>query len=79
MRATPEEAVHALLALLPPRPTALFEGGNFFGFYGGPEHRTVGAHRAWCYDASEWCYPSVPCVACDPPLGNEELRRVMGL
>jgi hypothetical protein len=21
------------------------------------EHRTVGAHRAWCYDCSEWCYP----------------------
>jgi hypothetical protein len=22
------------------------------------EHRTVGAHRAWCYDCQEWCYPS---------------------
>lgn len=21
------------------------------------EHRTAGAHRAWCYDCSEWCYP----------------------
>jgi hypothetical protein len=21
------------------------------------EHRTVGDHRAWCFDCSEWCYP----------------------
>lgn len=21
------------------------------------EHRTVGAHRAWCHSCGEWCYP----------------------
>lgn len=29
------------------------------------EHRTVGEHRAWCYDCSEWCYPSSPCARCE--------------
>ncbi len=29
------------------------------------EHRTVGPHRAWCFDCSEWCYPSTPCVRCE--------------
>lgn len=31
------------------------------------EHRTVGPHRAWCYDCEEWCYPSWPCVRCQLP------------
>ena len=22
------------------------------------EHRTVGPHRAWCFDCNEWCYPA---------------------
>jgi hypothetical protein len=21
------------------------------------EHRTVGPHRAWCFECTEWCYP----------------------
>jgi len=29
------------------------------------EHRTVGPHRAWCYDCGEWCYPNSPCVRCE--------------
>lgn len=31
------------------------------------EHRTVGAHRAWCHDDGEWCYPSIPCRGCELP------------
>lgn len=31
------------------------------------EHRTVGPHRAWCFDCQEWCYPSEPCVRCMNP------------
>ena len=29
------------------------------------EHRTLGVHRAWCFDCSEYCYPSTPCVRCE--------------
>jgi hypothetical protein len=29
------------------------------------EHRTVGSHRAWCFDCSEWCYPRIPCRGCE--------------
>lgn len=29
------------------------------------EHRTVGPHRAWCFDCVEWCYPQAPCVRCE--------------
>lgn len=38
----------------------LFEGhaGRSCG-----EHRTTGG-RAWCYDDSEWCYPTSPCGGC---------------
>ena len=42
---------------------------NFEG-HGGREcgeHRTVGSHRAWCYDCSEWCYPEIPCRGCKIP------------
>jgi hypothetical protein len=31
------------------------------------EHRTVGPHRAWCYDCGEWCYPDAPCARCEVP------------
>jgi len=27
------------------------------------DHRTTGG-RAWCFDCSEWCYPTMPCVGC---------------
>jgi hypothetical protein len=34
------------------------------------EHRTVGAHRAWCYDCSEWCYAGGEdaCRGCSAPV-----------
>ena len=31
------------------------------------EHRTVGSHRAWCHDCTEWCYPEIPCRGCKIP------------
>lgn len=67
----------AIKALLPDRPTPRLDGDHFLGFEGGPEHRTVGPHRAWCYDASEWCSPEAPCVACDRPVDNEDLRNIL--
>lgn len=35
------------------------------------EHRTVGPHRAWCFDCHEWCYPatSLGCIRCRHPEG----------
>ena len=49
------------------------EHGCFVGHPGRDcgEHRTTG-DRAWCFDCSEWCYPSMPCVRCEAPV----LRRV---
>jgi hypothetical protein len=49
------------------------DAGNFLGFGGREcdEHRTVGSHRAWCYDCGEWCYPDGPCVRCASPTGLE--------
>jgi hypothetical protein len=34
------------------------------------EHRTVGPHRAWCHDCSEWCYPDgeMACKGCRIPV-----------
>lgn len=29
------------------------------------DHRTVGSYRAWCFDDTEWCYPSTPCRGCE--------------
>lgn len=34
------------------------------------EHRTVGPHRAWCFDHREWCYPDEPCAGCVAPTPN---------
>ena len=28
------------------------------------EHRTLGSHRAWCFDCHEYCYPRIA-AACD--------------
>lgn len=41
--------------------------GHFYGFEPREcgEHRTVGSHRAWCFDCSEWCYPRIPCKGCE--------------
>lgn len=38
---------------------------NWEGAGGRSEHRTVGSHRAWCYDCREWCYPDELCKCCD--------------
>lgn len=32
------------------------------------EHRTVGSHRAWCFNDTEWCYPHAPCRGCELPV-----------
>jgi len=37
------------------------------------EHRTVGAHRAWCYQDTEWCYPSSPCRGCELPTLRQQI------
>ena len=37
---------------------------------GGNEHRTVGPHRAWCYDDHEWCYPDDWCDCCHRAHGH---------
>jgi hypothetical protein len=47
------------------------------------EHRTVGPHRAWCYDCSEWCYPGPineagACNGCRVPYLETELTRTEG-
>lgn len=48
------------------------EQPNFEGHEGREcgEHRTVGPHRAWCYDCSEWCYPGNvgECRGCRLPM-----------
>lgn len=46
------------------------------------EHRTVGPHRAWCFDCHEWCYPAWwwGCAGCRIPSRVEviaELHRAM--
>jgi hypothetical protein len=44
------------------------------------EHRTVGPHRAWCFDDAEWCYPDSPCRGCELPMlraENDRLRKGM--
>lgn len=42
------------------------------------EHRTVGTHRAWCYQCQEWCYPStsegLPCRGCELPMLRARIR-----
>lgn len=40
------------------------------------EHRTVGPHRAWCFDCGEWCYPSSPCIRCEAPKLRKEAPAV---
>jgi len=42
------------------------------------EHRTVGAHRAWCFDDSEWCYShdqDAGCKGCRIPFLEAALAR----
>lgn len=69
--------IKALLVNLVPKYDAS-NGNSFEGFENGPEHRTVGTHRAWCYEASEWCSPDAACSACDP-IDAFDIRQVLGL
>lgn len=51
-------------------PEPIFDDeGRFHGHEprGCRDHRTVGPHRAWCHDCTEWCYPSAPCIRCSFP------------
>jgi hypothetical protein len=34
------------------------------------EHRTLGSHRAWCFDCHEYCYPRIAaaCNGCRNPV-----------
>lgn len=43
------------------------------------EHRTVGAHRAWCHDDGEWCYPAIPCRGCELPKLRALLKEALGI
>lgn len=40
------------------------------------EHRTVGSHRAWCYDCHEWCYPLAPCKGCELSILRAKIERL---
>jgi len=43
------------------------------------EHRTVGSHRAWCFDCSEWCYsrtPEMHCRGCELPGLRQRLEAL---
>jgi hypothetical protein len=53
---------------------------NFEGHKGSEcgEHRTVGAHRAWCHACHEWCYPDGPCKGCELPQLRAEIERLRG-
>lgn len=44
------------------------------------EHRTVGPHRAWCYDCSMWCYPhlEMACHRCRIPMLEAALDDLWG-
>lgn len=41
------------------------------------EHRPTGlGGRAWCFDCSEWCYPSEPCARCELPQLRATVERL---
>lgn len=51
-------------------PTPVHDAeGRFYGWEPREcgEHRTVGDHRAWCFNCSEWCYPhiDIACKGCE--------------
>jgi hypothetical protein len=58
--------------------TAVFEiDGAYVGYQPREcgEHRTVGSHRAWCFDCSEWCYPNheMACKGCRVAILEQQL------
>lgn len=54
--------------------------GNFAGHPGRDcgEHRTLGG-RAWCFDCSEYCYPSEGCMGCETPRLRSEIEKLRAL
>jgi len=54
---------------------AVSDDPNWEGVPDAPEHRTVGPHRAWCFNDSEWCYPEqdLMCDCCHGTLGHEQM------
>ena len=44
------------------------------------EHRTVGPHRAWCYQCTMWCYPDpeMACHGCELPMLREVVDDLWG-
>jgi hypothetical protein len=47
------------------------------------EHRTLGSHRAWCFDCHEYCYPRIAaaCNGCRNPVIEQlldDLAAVLG-
>jgi hypothetical protein len=42
------------------------------------EHRTLGSHRAWCFDCGEYCYPNIPCSGCSYPIMRRDLTLILG-
>lgn len=66
-----------------PAPDSRPDGANDNRFWGYRdrecgEHRTVGAHRAYCFDCSEWCYPRPDgaCKGCELPMLRAEVARL---
>jgi hypothetical protein len=67
-----------IVELFPVSEPHLDTHGSFYGFQSRDcgEHRTVGPHRAWCFDCSEWCYPAAPCARCH---GVHEALRILAV
>lgn len=65
-----------IVAMFPVSEPHMDTHGLFYGFQARDcgEHRTVGPHRAWCFDCSEWCYPDGPCQRCH---GVDEVIKVL--
>lgn len=70
------QAHREIAAMFPASAPHLDTEGSFYGFQSRDcgEHRTVGAHRAWCFDCSEWCLPDQPCRRCH---GVSEVLRII--
>jgi hypothetical protein len=67
-----------IVELFPVSEPHLDTEGSFYGFQSRDcgEHRTVGPHRAWCFDCSEWCYRNAPCARCH---GVHEALRILAV
>lgn len=52
---------------------------NFEGHSGREcgDHRTVGPHRAWCFDCHERCCPDSPCKGCELPVLGARITELV--